>query len=100
MDRGFYIDQLRVVWEQFPKNQVMIWKTEHLREKPDETLKQICDFLGLSDFGTTQAKDVHSRPYESKISNKERDYLTSVYEPSIRELERELGWQCDDWMDA
>ena len=59
----------------------------------------MCEFLGVCQFKNVIARDVHSRPYVSRISEKENDYLRSIFEPEIKELEAELNWNCGNWID-
>lgn len=98
IDRGFYLEQLRSIWAYFPKDRVLILKNEDLKQKPNETLNHVCEFLGVTQFKSVVAKDVHSRPYVSSINKKEKDYLRAIFEPEIIELESELNWNCRDWL--
>jgi hypothetical protein len=98
IDRGFYLEQLRRLWFYFPKDRVLILKNEHLRNQPREALREVCDFLEVARFGALQNKNVHSRPYPSTMSDRERSYLRFIFEHEIRGLERVLGWDCSDWL--
>lgn len=98
IDRGFYLEQLRRLWTFFPKDRVLIMKNEYLKEKPNEALRDVCEFLGVSQFRYMQHKNVHSRPYDSNISKEEREYLRFLFEFEIKELERELNWDCSYWL--
>lgn len=100
VDRGFYLKQLKKIWTYFPKNRVLILKSEDLKQKHKETLNLICDFLQVSHFNAMEAKNVHSRPYESRISEKEKVYLKSVFEKEIREIEQALNWDCSEWFNV
>lgn len=99
IDRGLYLEQLRRLWAYFPKDRTLILKSEDLKENPDEILNCICEFLGVSQFKNIKAKNVHARPYVSRISEKEIDYLRSIYTPGIKQLEVELNWDCSNWQD-
>lgn len=100
VDRGFYSAQLRRLWSFFPKNQVLILKSDDLKNSPQQALRDTCDFLGVSGFPDTDAKSVHALPYVSDLDPREKQYLLSVYEYEIRSLERMLGWDCGDWLSA
>jgi len=52
IDRGHYLEQLERIWKYFPKNQVLIIKSEKLKENPNEVLREITDFLQISPFKT------------------------------------------------
>lgn len=98
IDRGYYVGQLRRLWAYFPRNQVLVLKSEYLKYQPQEALREVYRFLEVDGDDAVISKDVHSRKYAAAMANKERDYLRYVYEFEIRELERELGWDCSDWM--
>lgn len=99
VDRGFYLEQLRRLWLYFPKNQILILKHEYLKHQPEQALRDVCEFLGVDLFSNIKVKNVHSRPYQStKMSQKERAYLKSIFEYEIRSIERVLGWDCNDWL--
>lgn len=99
IDRGFYLEQLKRLWTYFPKDKVLIMKSEDLKQKPDEALNRVCEFLQVRRFNNIVAKNVHSRPYVSGINENERNYLQSIFEPEIKKLETELKWDCSEWLD-
>jgi hypothetical protein len=98
IDRGFYLDQLRRLWSCFPKDRILILKNEYLKNQPNEALQDVCDFLEVDQIGNIKAKSVNSGPYESKMSDKERMYMRSVFEHEIQCIERVLGWDLSDWL--
>jgi sulfotransferase family protein len=98
IDRGHYLDQLRRIWAYFPKERVLILKNDELKQNPNITLNKLADFLGVTHFNNIKSKNVHSRPYVSRMSKEERDFLKSIFEPEIKELEEELQWNCSDWI--
>jgi len=99
IDRGFYLQQLRRLWTFFPKEQVLILRNEELRNDPRNTLQKVFQFIGVDLMQDIKSKDVHSRPYISQISNKEKEYLKFIYEYEIRGLELVLGWDCSSWLE-
>jgi hypothetical protein len=99
IDRGFYSEQLKRIWTYFPRDRVLIIKNEDLKQKPEETLNHVCAFLGLTPFEKVAARNLHSLPYVSGMSEKERDYLRSVFATEIKNLEVELNWNCGNWLD-
>jgi hypothetical protein len=100
IDRGFYLVQLRRIWSYFPKERVLVIKNEDLKQKPQDTLDNLCEFLEINKFKDVVPKNVHSRPYVSSMSKKEKDYLKSIFEHEIKELEIELNWNCSRWLDC
>jgi hypothetical protein len=98
VDRGFYSEQLRRIWQYFPKEQVLLLRNEDLRNSPNDTLQRLADFLGIGCFQFVEAKNVHSSRYISTITAREKDYLKNVYQYEIKALERMLGWDCREWL--
>jgi hypothetical protein len=98
IDRGHYLDQLRKIWTFFPKEQVLVLKSEDLKHNPNGTLNKVADFLGITQFNNIETKNVHSKSYLSPMSKEERDLLESIFNPEIKELESELEWDCSDWL--
>ena len=98
IDRGFYAEQIRRIWRFFPKHQVLIMKSEHLKHEPNAALREVCEFLEVEEPATVEVKSVHSRPYARGMSDREREYLRSVFRNEIRNIESLLGWDCDDWL--
>lgn len=98
VDRGFYLEQLRRLWRYFCEDNVLVLKSEHLKDQPHQTLKEVCCFLGVSNFENVKPREVHSRPYYSKMSDKEKEYLRFLFEHEIKGIERVLGWDCSNWL--
>lgn len=98
MERGFYAEQLRRLWTWFPRNQVLVLKSEDLKTKAEETLRTICDFLQVAPYETIEIKDVHSLPYAAPMGEREREFLESVFRQEIRDLEQLLAWDCSNWL--
>ena len=71
---------------------------EHLRYEPNETLKRVCDFLGLAHLKENARKNIFSSPYLSEMGHREKRYLQHIFEYEIKNLERFLDWDCSDWL--
>ncbi len=99
LDRGYYAEQIRRIWHHFPREQMLIFKSEELAEAPQQTISTICGFLGISNLKISQPRRVREGHYRRPMTPEERDYLRSAYEFEIRQLERMLGWDCSSWLD-
>jgi len=97
VDRGFYSTQLQRVFDSFPNEQVKIVKFEDFRHRKQETLDGIFNFLGVKRLRITGDKDRNVVPYERGMTPEEREYLAEVFATEIEELEKMLGWDCNDW---
>src|SRR5207245_488251 len=57
VDRGFYSEQLERVFQFFPREQVRIVKFEDFRDRKQETLNGIFEFLGVKPLRRIRDKD-------------------------------------------
>jgi hypothetical protein len=97
VDRGFYSGQLERVFKFFPREQVKVVKFENFRDRKEETLDEIFEFLGVKLLRRVRDKDRNVVPYERAIRPDEREYLAGVFSAEIAKLEQMLGWDCSDW---
>ncbi len=97
VDRGFYSTQLDRVFNSFPPEQVKIVKFEEFRDRKQEALDGVFDFLGVKRLRITADKDRNVVPYERAMTPEERKYLAEVFLAEIAKLERMLGWDLASW---
>lgn len=98
VDRGFYVEQLRRIWNYFPKCQTLILRNEELRDDPKSTLGKTHAFLGIGDTAWNQKKNIHITPYRAAMTQREWEYLRDIFQYEILGLERILGWDCSAWL--
>jgi hypothetical protein len=94
--RGFYVPQIHALWQRFGAERVLFVKHRDLLENHGDTLAQIHGFLGVAPH-EEPARNVHSRTYENRMSAETRARLLNLYADDVKEVERTLGWDCDDW---
>lgn len=97
VDRGFYTSQLNRVFEFFPREQVKIVKFEDFRDRKQERLDDVFDFLGVKRMRVARDRDRNVVPYERAMTPDERRYLADVFAAEIGKLEKMLGWDLNDW---
>lgn len=97
VDRGLYSAQLERVFKFFPAEQVKIVKFEDFRDRKQETLDGMFDFLDVKRLHVTRDKDRNVVPYERAMTTEERKYLVGVFATEIAKLEQTLGWDLSDW---
>jgi hypothetical protein len=97
VDRGFYFGQLDHVFKFFPRERAHIVKFEDFRDRKQETLDSIFDFLGVKRLRNIHDKDRNVVPYERAMTAEERKYLMEVFGAEIRKLEQMLAWDLSDW---
>jgi hypothetical protein len=100
LSRGVYVDQLLRWSEFFPKEQLLVLKSEDFFEHPLETLKVVLSFLGLPEW-EPKAWDVipkkrNKGKYEEGMDPATRRLLEEYFEPHNQRLYdflgRDLGW--------
>jgi hypothetical protein len=96
-DRGFYCEQIRRLWRYFPREQTYFLKNEDLRDRPQEALNGVFDFLGVRRVAV-EPQVVDTSAPTSTMDVADRARLANLYEYEVRQLERLLGWDCRDWL--
>jgi hypothetical protein len=97
LSRGFYSEQLRRLWQCFPKEQTLILRQEQLLADPASTLSQVHRFLGVEPLPPRQALSANSGRYSSPIDPELRARLQQHFDPEISQLEQLLGWDLSHW---
>jgi len=97
LDRGHYSQQIKNIYNYFNKNQLLILRSEDLRENPDNTLMNIAGFLSIPPFDPVYHKEVNSRSYPYKMSKEELTFLKNFYQEEFSSLENILGWDLSSW---
>ena len=91
--RGLYADQLLRWSKFFGKEQMLVLKSEDFFRRPADTLKLVCDFLGLPDWEPDPSelgKKRNSGKYE-KMDPATRRWLEDFFEPHNQRLYEYLG---------
>lgn len=98
LSRGIYINQIKLWFEHFPKEQVIILKSEDLFENPQSVLNRIYEFLDIPKIRHKGFKKIFTHEYE-KINKKTREYLKDYFRPYNEQLYEYLGldfnWEDD-----
>src|SRR4029077_638433 len=88
VDRGFYSGQLERVFKFFPRDQVKVVKFEDFRDRKQESLDGIFEFLGVKPLRGVRDKDRNVVPYERAMTPQERKYLSEVFAAEIAKFEK------------
>ena len=109
LSKAIYVDQLLRWSEFFPKEQMLVLKSEDFFENPVESLKPVLDFLGLPDWEpeTLEPRDEGDKDkfernkrnkgtYEEGMDPATRERFEEYFEPHNRRLYeylgRDFGW--------
>ncbi len=100
LTRGIYIDQLQNWLRYFPREQLLILKSEDLYSRPAAVVKQALDFLGVPTGELRQEFKNYRRPskkgYRKQVTPPEMDpairsYLVEYFKPHNARLYEFLG---------
>ena len=95
VSRGIYVDNLRAYEQYFPREQMLVIKSEDLFEKTQETYDEILHFLGLAPWRLRSTESVNTAPY-SREKPAGYDELREFFAPHNQRLYeylgRDLGW--------
>jgi len=98
LSRGFYALQLERLLGLFPREQLLILRSEWLRDDPSGTLRRVHEFLGLEPTDVAGPAEAHVGDYAEPMDAATRARLVRLFEPDIRRLERMTGWDLSDWL--
>lgn len=74
----------------FPREQLLILKSEDFYTNPPVIVNQVCKFIGLSDYQLTEYKAYNAGSY-TKIDASTRQTLVDCFRPHNQRLEESLG---------
>ncbi|QLE44444.1 sulfotransferase family protein [Nostoc sp. C052] len=87
---GLYVYFLEKWMTVFPREQFLILRSEDLYNQTDKTMKQIYNFLEITDYSLSEYPKVNSGSY-SKTNNELRKKLSDFFKPHNQKLEDFLG---------
>jgi hypothetical protein len=100
VSRGYYHRQLTRIWQLFPRTQVLVLRSEALRDNPGATLASVQNFLTVNPMPAIEHRIEHAAKYPKPMSTAERSLMIRIYRQDIEKLEAELDWDCGDWLAA
>jgi len=86
LQKGIYADQLEEWFKHFPKNQMLIIKSEDFFTNTPRILSQVYDFLGLSQYDIPTKKKYQHGNYEQKMKLETRKKLIEYFKPHNERL--------------
>lgn len=96
--RGHYAQQLARLFRLFPREQVLVLRSDRLRAEFAATLGAVLEFLGLEPIEVSDTMIAHEGSYDAPLAPADRARLVALYEADIRALEAMLGWDLSDWL--
>jgi len=95
--RGYYAGQLARLHALFPREQVLVLRSDQLRDDFPATVGAVLDFLGLEPPASLEALTAHEGNYDEPLAPADRARLVALYDADIRALEAMLGWDLAAW---
>ena len=83
--RSFYAEQLDVWFKLFPKEQILVIKSEDLANNTRKIMNQIFDFLGLPKYDLMHVTKVNTLNY-SPMKEETRSFLIDFFKPYNKKL--------------
>ncbi|NEO53070.1 MAG: tetratricopeptide repeat protein [Okeania sp. SIO3B5] len=87
---GLYLSFIQEWMNIFPREQLLILKSEDMYENPEATTKQVFDFLGLPNYQLLEYKNYYPGSYPP-INASLRHQLSEFFQPHNQKLEEYLG---------
>jgi Sulfotransferase family len=86
--RSFYHEQLKRLFELYPRDQVLVLQFERCRTDPAGQMEATCRFLGLEPFGELPSQLVRDRSPRDKppLADRLRDELVARLSDDVRKL--------------
>jgi len=104
VERGFYAQQLARALTLFPREQMLLLRSEDLSRRPDEALARICDFVGaprpsgpVTPRRELVAKDID---YGRPITDEDWAYLRGLFAEDIARFGELSGLSVEAWLNS
>ena len=94
--RGIYIEQVRNWLKSFPREQVLIQRSEDLFHNPQDVYARVLTFLGLPDWKLDNYEIINYGHYalmDPKIEKRLREYFNPYNQELYDYLEFDFGWE-------
>lgn len=97
-DRGRYYQQVSRYKAVFPDNQLLFIKYEDFLNNGQQSVAQICEFIGVSPDFDWENKSVFAGGYSDKPDDDAIALCKVLLSEDTKKLEKELNWDCSDWL--
>ncbi len=98
MSRGFYAQQIERLLAQFPREQLLVLRSDELKDRHEATLLRIYDFLGVKNRAVMASPEIVFAASDSvPVSRVATAALRKRFRRSITALEQLLGWELKPW---
>jgi hypothetical protein len=99
VERGFYADQIERLFAVFPREQILLLRSQDLMDHPATTMSTIAHFIGIEPFGSTDGRIDHVSPEDGyQIAKSDVAYLRDVFRKDCERFATVSGLRIDDWL--
>jgi hypothetical protein len=85
LSKGLYENQIKIWFDNFPREQIHILCTEDMKKNPKESLLKIFQFLGIPNYTLKNPQRQKSAEYK-KMEDETREKLLAFYKPYNQKL--------------
>jgi hypothetical protein len=94
LERGKYVDQLKLWFSYFPKKQILIIRSEDFYKDPKNVMERVYNFLNLPKISSEKENIIYKKfnvGIYQKMDNKTSSYLKNFFKPYNKELSEFLN---------
>ncbi|MDX1978507.1 MAG: sulfotransferase domain-containing protein [Pseudanabaenaceae cyanobacterium bins.68] len=96
-DRGFYSKQLKNLLQYFPRQNLLVLRSEELKTNHAEVLAEVYRFLEVEQITPPPPANLLVGQYQGAIAPEDQAWLRQKYANELVDLEQLLGWNLDSW---
>lgn len=100
VERGFYGQQLERVLGLFPREQLLLLRSEDLRHDPGAVLDRVCDFLKVDPAPRPLRRRELNVGREGKLDELDADHLRRLYRSDLERFAELSGLDVRSWLGA
>lgn len=98
LSRGYYARQVERLLSLFPREQLLLLRSERFRGNPAATLAEVHAFLGIEASPLDAPVLAWVGEYAEPLPPPLRAKLVDIFAADIRRLERLTGWDLAEWL--
>jgi len=98
VERGFYAGQLRKALELFPREQLLLLRSNDLKRDHRNVLRAVTDFLNIDPFPDLAARfDHRTRPVNYQLRLADVEFLRAIFHDDVKDFAGLTGLSVSDW---
>lgn len=98
VQRGLYYSQIERILKYFPRDNIYILITEHVKNDMDKEYQKVFEFLGVPQYHNNFIEEFSSKSPD-QIDKKTEIYkkLKKIYNKDVKALEKFIGYKTNWW---